>query len=79
MLTPDKMQRISELSHKKKAGTLTEAEATEQQALREEYLTAFRSGFRRQLDNIEFVDEEGNVYEENPFKNVKPQQRNKPH
>jgi uncharacterized protein YnzC (UPF0291/DUF896 family) len=72
MLTPDKMQRINELSRKKKAGTLTEAEANEQKELREEYLSAFRQNFRRQLDGITFVDEDGNPYEENPFKKKKP-------
>lgn len=58
MLSSDKMQRINELARKKKAGTMTDAEAHEQQTLRQEYLTAFRKSFREQLDAIEFVDEE---------------------
>lgn len=58
MLSSDKMQRINELARKKKAGTMTDAEAREQQTLRQEYLTAFRKSFREQLDAIEFVDEE---------------------
>jgi uncharacterized protein YnzC (UPF0291/DUF896 family) len=61
MLAPDKIQRINELARKKKAGTLTAAEAQEQQALRQEYIAAFRQQFRDQLDRIQFVDEDGNV------------------
>ncbi|MCX7571477.1 DUF896 domain-containing protein [Tumebacillus sp. DT12] len=60
MLTPDKIERINELARKKKAGTLTEAEAKEQKALRDEYMTSFRQSFRNQLDQIQFVDEDGN-------------------
>ena len=59
MLTPDKIERNNELARKKKAGTLTEAEAHEQKALRDEYMAAFRSSFRNQLDQIQFVDEDG--------------------
>ncbi|MFD2170931.1 DUF896 domain-containing protein [Tumebacillus lipolyticus] len=58
MLTPDRIERINELSRKKKAGTLTEEEAKEQKALREEYLESFRKSFRNQLDAIEFVDDD---------------------
>jgi len=60
MLTPDKIERINELARKKKAGTLTEAEAAEQKALRDEYMASFRRSFRNQLDQIQFVDEDGN-------------------
>lgn len=58
MLSADKIDRINELSRKKKAGTLTPEEAAEQQALREEYLQAFRKEFRSQLDSIKFVDDQ---------------------
>ncbi|MBL0388170.1 DUF896 domain-containing protein [Tumebacillus sp. ITR2] len=60
MLSSDKIDRINVLSRKKKAGTLTPEEAAEQQALRTEYLEAFRKDFRSQLDSIKFVDEDGN-------------------
>jgi uncharacterized protein YnzC (UPF0291/DUF896 family) len=49
------MDRINFLSRKKKREGLTDEEAFEQQNLREEYLTAFRKGFRKQLENIEIV------------------------
>ncbi|MDN5298656.1 MAG: hypothetical protein PWP51_1209 [Clostridiales bacterium] len=55
MLNQEKLDRISFLANKKKREGLTESEAIEQKALREEYLTAFRKSFRRQLDNIEIV------------------------
>ena len=57
MLTPDKMERINHLARKKKAGTLTEAEATEQKELREEYMHNFRKHFRDQLDSIKIVED----------------------
>ncbi|MDK2868406.1 MAG: hypothetical protein PWP38_2721 [Clostridiales bacterium] len=55
MLNQEKLDRIGFLANKKKREGLTESEAIEQKALREEYLTAFRKSFRRQLDNIEIV------------------------
>ena len=51
------IDRINELAHKKKAEGLTEEEALEQESLREEYLEEFRAGFRRQLDNVRFVED----------------------
>ncbi|MGZ4032034.1 MAG: DUF896 domain-containing protein [Tumebacillaceae bacterium] len=60
MLNPEKIDRINVLARKKKEGTLTEAEAAEQAALRAEYLDNLRKSFREQLDSIKFVeDEEG--------------------
>jgi uncharacterized protein YnzC (UPF0291/DUF896 family) len=55
LLNQEKLDRIGFLANKKKREGLTESEAIEQKALREEYLTAFRKSFRRQLDNIEIV------------------------
>lgn len=51
-------KRINELARKAKAEGLTDAEKAEQQALRQEYLAAFRKNFRKQLENIEidYVD-----------------------
>ncbi|MBS7527343.1 DUF896 domain-containing protein [Fusibacter paucivorans] len=55
MLNQEKLDRISFLANKKKREGLTAEETLEQKALREEYLTAFRKSFRKQLDNIEIV------------------------
>lgn len=52
--------RINELAKKKKDGTITESELKEQQSLRQEYLKAFRSGFKQQLMGIKVVDDQGN-------------------
>lgn len=60
MLPKEKIQRINELSKKKKAGTLTEEEAKEQTLLRKEYLDAFRNSFRNTLENVQIFDTEGN-------------------
>ncbi|HEU4965327.1 MAG TPA: DUF896 domain-containing protein [Bacilli bacterium] len=61
MLNQEKIDRLNELARKKKAGTLTEQEAQEQQALRQEYLQNFRKSFREQLDSIEFVDDDSST------------------
>lgn len=58
MLEQAKMDRINELSKKKKEIGLTEAEAAEQKSLREEYLAVFRKSFKQQLDGIKIVREE---------------------
>ncbi|MEN0694944.1 DUF896 domain-containing protein, partial [Listeria monocytogenes] len=43
MLEKAKIDRINELSKKKKAGTLTSAEKVEQDKLRKEYIKSFRT------------------------------------
>ncbi|WP_430886009.1 DUF896 domain-containing protein [Fusibacter sp. JL216-2] len=53
MLSKEKMARINELANKKKKEGLTDAEKVEQKALREEYLSVFRKGFRQRLENLE--------------------------
>ena len=55
-----KITRINELAEKAKTQELTEEEKIEQKKLREEYLANFRNNFRKRLDNIVFVDEDGN-------------------
>ncbi|MER1999941.1 MAG: DUF896 domain-containing protein [Lysinibacillus sp.] len=60
MLSNEKLARINELSKKKKAGTLTEAEAKEQTALRKEYLDVFRNTMRDTIEHVKVVDVEGN-------------------
>ena len=51
-----KILRINELAKKSKETGLTDAERSEQKALREEYLAAIRKNFRATLDSIEIVD-----------------------
>ncbi len=51
------IDRINELAHKKKAEGLTEAEKAEQAMLRQEYLAEFRKNFRRQLEDVRFVED----------------------
>ncbi|CAM3966941.1 DUF896 domain-containing protein [Catellicoccus marimammalium] len=60
MLSQDKLDRINELSRKKKEGTLTEEEAQERKGLHEEYLAAFRGGMRNTIEGMKIVDPDGN-------------------
>lgn len=46
------IERINELARKKKAKGLTEAEAAEQAALRQQYITEWRENTRAMLDGI---------------------------
>ncbi|MCA0757947.1 DUF896 domain-containing protein [Paenibacillus sp. N4] len=48
--------RINELSRKNKTVGLTDAETTERDELRRQYLDNFKRNFRQQLDNIKIVD-----------------------
>ncbi|WP_425446547.1 DUF896 domain-containing protein [Dethiothermospora halolimnae] len=57
MISKEKIDRINFLAKKSKTEGLTEEEKKEQKDLRNEYLKSFRENFRKQLDNIEFVDE----------------------
>ena len=54
-----KIARINELSCKAKAEGLTEAEQTEQAALRREYIEAYKASLRAQLDNTYVVTPDG--------------------
>lgn len=53
-----KLDRINELSKKKKEGTLTEEETFERKVLHDEYIREFRISFGAMLDNtvIEYPD-----------------------
>ena len=55
-----KIQRINELSRKSKASGLTPEEKAEQQALRQEYIKAFRNDLQSTLNSVMVVDKEGN-------------------
>ncbi len=60
MISKEKLERINNLAKKSKNIGLTCEEKEEQRKLREEYLKNFRKSFKKQLDNIEFTDEECN-------------------
>lgn len=54
-----RLDRINELARKQKAEGLTEQEKAEQKVLRQEYLADFRKNLRGQLENITFVEADG--------------------
>jgi len=60
MLSPEKLQRINELSKKSKTTGLTMEEAKEQTNLRKEYLETFRSTMRDTIEHVKVIDPEGN-------------------
>ena len=60
-MTEEKIARINELYKKSKAEGLTEEEAKEQHALRQEYLDSVRKNLRSQLNNIDVVDPDGSI------------------
>ena len=55
-----RIERINALAKKAKTVGLTEEEIKERDILRKEYVQAFRSNLRAQLDNTYLVDENGN-------------------
>ncbi len=57
MITQEMIDRINELSKKKKTVGLNEEEQAEQKALYKEYIAAFRANLKSQLDMIEIVDD----------------------
>ena len=61
MITEEQVKRINELAKKNKTEGLTPEEIAERDALRKLYIESFRANLRAQLDNIRFVDENGNV------------------
>lgn len=60
MLSEDKLVRVNELAKKKKENGLTENEIEEQKNLRNEYLANLRNGFRKQVEGLKIIDENGN-------------------
>ena len=54
-----KLDRINALAHKAKADGLTEAETTERDALRKEYLAEMRAGVKAQLESTYVQTEDG--------------------
>lgn len=61
MTLEEKIARINELYRKSKAEGLTEEETQEQALLRKEYIANVRKNLRAQLDNIDVVNEDGDV------------------
>ncbi|MGN0587393.1 MAG: DUF896 domain-containing protein [Oscillospiraceae bacterium] len=58
-MTPEKIQRINELTAKSRTPEgLTEAEKAERELLRNEFRAAVKANLTAQLDNIEIVDED---------------------
>lgn len=56
MVGQEKIDRINELAKLAKERDLTQAEETERQALRKEYIKAFKKSTKQQLDRIKIVD-----------------------
>lgn len=57
MIETKRLERINELAAIAKQRPLTKEEIDEREVLRKEYLAAFRANFKKQLDNIEIVDD----------------------
>lgn len=53
------IDRINQLSHKKKTVGLTEDEQVEQKSLRETYLALFRQNFRNNLEMVRVFNKSG--------------------
>jgi len=73
MLEKDKLDRINELVRKERSEGLTTEEKAEQQALRDEYIKAFRSGMRNQIEGLKIVDEEGSDVTPDKLKEIQRQ------
>lgn len=60
-MEPEKIKRINALAAKARTPEgLTEAELAERQALRAEYIASFRASMQAHLDNMYYLDENGN-------------------
>ncbi|ANU28029.1 DUF896 domain-containing protein [Planococcus versutus] len=71
MLSPDKLNRINQLSRKSKTDGLTKEEAHEQTALRQEYLQTFRKTMRGTIENVKVIDPNGNDVTPDKVKNIR--------
>ena len=61
MKIDDLVKRINELAHKAKAEGLTPEETAERDALRKEYVEAFRRSLTAQLDNTYILRPDGTM------------------
>lgn len=75
MLSPEKLQRINELSKKSKTVGLSREEAKEQTSLRKQYLEAFRGSMRETIENVKVIDEEGNDVTPEKIKQIRRNKR----
>ena len=60
-MNDQKIARINELYKKAKTEGLTEEEAKEQHALRQEYLDNVRKNLKSQLNNIDIKEADGSI------------------
>ncbi|MBQ2971075.1 MAG: DUF896 domain-containing protein [Ruminococcus sp.] len=60
-MTQDLIDKINALAKKKKEEGLTQEEQKLQKELYKEYLTQFRSGFKKQLNNVDVQLPNGDV------------------
>ncbi|WP_050182788.1 DUF896 domain-containing protein [Domibacillus robiginosus] len=60
MLSSEKIARINELAQKAKKTALTDEELQEQTALRQEYLSVFRTSMRDTVEHVRVFDPNGN-------------------
>ncbi len=58
----ERVQWMLELGRRKREEGLSEGEAQELDALRQEYLKDFREGFQQQLDNV-YIEQEDGTYQ----------------
>lgn len=63
-----KLARINELAKKSRETGLTPEEQQEQKLLRQEYIAAFKSSMKAQLDSLVIVDQQGNRRKVTPKK-----------
>ena len=61
-MTQEKIARINELAKKSKTTGLTEAEKTEQQVLRREFIDDMKASLRAQLDNTSIREPDGTIH-----------------
>lgn len=64
------IDRINELSKKKKGSGLTAEETKEQEKLRKKYLKMFRENFRSQVEMLQVYDKDGNEVTPDKVKDI---------
>ncbi|KRN88677.1 DUF896 domain-containing protein [Ligilactobacillus ceti] len=64
------IDRINELSKKKKESGLTAEETKEQEKLRKKYLKMFRENFRSQVEMLQVYDKDGNEVTPDKVKDI---------
>lgn len=73
MLEKKKLDRINELVRRERSDGLTDEEKIEQKNLREEYIQAFRSGMKNQIEGMKVVDPDGNDVTPDKVKDIQKQ------